>query len=114
MRSGIELDKLAVKKKGGEIAHPRGLLHVVGDDDQGASFLQLREQLLDLCRADGIESRAGLIEQEDLRADGERPRDAQTLLLPSRKAEAGLVELVLHFIPQTRFGQSMPDAVLHF
>src|SRR3954447_17623526 len=47
-----ELDQLAVEHEGGLVGHARGLLHVVGDDDDRIALLELVDELLDLQRGD--------------------------------------------------------------
>ena len=81
MRRRTELDELAGQQEGGVIADASGLLHVVGDDDDGAEILQLDEEFLDFSGADGIEGGAGFVEEEDFGFYGEPAGDAQTLLL---------------------------------
>src|ERR1041384_8285303 len=46
-----------------------------------------------------------LIHQQHLGLVGERPGDAQPLLLPAGEPGAGFVEAVFHFIPQRRVAQ---------
>src|SRR5262249_15221451 len=62
---------------GSVIRNARGLLHVVGHDDDRVIVLQLVHELLDPAVGDRIESRRRLVEQQDLRLDGDAPRDAQ-------------------------------------
>src|ERR1700759_2334144 len=81
LRRGAELDHLAGQEEGGEVADAGGLLHVVGDDGDGAEIFNLNEQLFDLGGADGIESGAGFVEEEDFGFDSEAAGDAETLLL---------------------------------
>src|SRR5579863_6265120 len=63
LRRGAKLDDLAVQQKRSEIADTRGLLHVVGDGDDGAEILRLNEQLFDFSSADGVEGRARFVEK---------------------------------------------------
>ena len=60
------LDQIAEMEEGGALRDARGLLHVVGDDDDGVVLLQLVDQLLDMGRGDRIERRARLVHQDDL------------------------------------------------
>src|SRR5580704_4841311 len=76
LRRGAKLDDLAVQQKRSEIADARGLLHVVSDGDDGAEVFQLDEELFDFRRADGIEGRAGLIEEKNFGLHGEGASDA--------------------------------------
>src|SRR5438445_2948549 len=61
LRRRVEFDELADEQERREVAHARGLLHVVGNGDNGAKIFQLHEQLLDFCGADGIERGARLV-----------------------------------------------------
>src|SRR5262245_54909935 len=72
------------REERGQIGHPLGLLHVVGDDRDRVVFLELDHQLLDLAGRDGIECRTRLVHQEHRRLGGHRPRDAEPLLLAAR------------------------------
>src|SRR5712691_12548083 len=85
LRRGAELDELTRKQEGGEVADARGLLHVVGNGDDGAEILQLHEQLFDFRGADGVERGTRFIEKKDFGLDGEGARDAQALLLAAGK-----------------------------
>ena len=73
--------------------------HVMRDDDDGVILLELVDQLLDLGGGDRIECRARLVEQDHLRLDGDRARNAQPLLLTPGKAQAVGIELVLDLVP---------------
>ena len=44
--------------------------------------------------------------------DGERPRDAEALLLPPRERESRFPQAVLHFVPQRSLAQGALDRVL--
>src|ERR1035438_736760 len=81
----IVLDQTAHEEEAREIGHTRCLLHVVGDDDHGALIFQPKHELFDLGGGDGIEGGTGLIQQEHFGIDGQRPGDAQALLLSARK-----------------------------
>src|SRR5437899_6960710 len=104
------LDQLAEIHEGREIRDARGLLHVVGDDDDRVVLLELVDQLLDLGGRDGIERRAGLVEQDDLGLDRHGARDTEPLLLAAREAEPVGAELVLHLVPQGGAAQGGLDA----
>src|SRR5689334_22333401 len=98
----VELDQLAEIQEGRVVRRARGLLHVVGDDRDAIIILQLGNQLLDALRRDWIERRGWLVEQQNLRANGNRAGDAQPLLLTARKAEPALPQLVFDFVPKRR------------
>src|SRR5713226_1965717 len=109
LRRGAELDELSDEQEGGEIADARGLLHVVGDGDDGAEILQLNEELFDFRGTDGVERRAGLIEEQDFGLDSEGAGDAQALLLATGKFVGGLVKMVFHFVPERGVAQAFFD-----
>src|SRR5713101_4289282 len=111
---GVELGQLAEIHEGGEVGHPRGLLHVVGDDHDRVVLLELVDQFLDLGGRDRIERRARLIEQDDLRLDGDRTRDAEPLLLAAGEAQAVGGELVLHLVPERGTAQRGLDPSVQF
>jgi hypothetical protein len=102
----VDLDQPAGLSGGREVEErrtvtdPRRLLHVVGDDDDRVLLLDLIDQVLDRQRRDRVERRARLVHEEHLRLDGDRPGDAQALLLTAGEARAGLVEPILDLIPQ--------------
>src|SRR4051794_15751896 len=50
-------------EEGGHIAHPGGLLHVVGDDHDRVLLLDLGHEVLDAPRGDRVERGAGLVHQ---------------------------------------------------
>jgi hypothetical protein len=62
--------------------------------------LKLEHELLDLTGRDGVESRAGLVHQQDVGLGGNRPGDAQPLLLAARQRQSALVQLVLDRFPE--------------
>ena len=99
MRRRAEFDELAGQQERGEVADAGGLLHVVGDDGDGAEILDLDEELFDFCGADGIESGARLVEEEHFGFDGEAARDAEALLLAAGKFVSALVEMIFDFVP---------------
>src|ERR1700749_2247122 len=79
-------------EEGSEVTCPRGLLHVVRDDDDRVAALQLADQILDRQRRHRVEGRAGLVHQQHLRLDRDRAGDAEPLLLTAGEATAGLFE----------------------
>src|SRR3954451_25260046 len=90
------LDELAREHERRGISHARRLLHVVGDDDDRVALLELFDELLDLQRRHRVEGRAGLVHEDHVGLHGDRPRDAETLLLTAREPDAGVAEAVLH------------------
>ncbi|MOA01928.1 hypothetical protein D3C78_1213550 [compost metagenome] len=83
------------------------------NDDDRVIGTQLVDQFLDLCGRDRVQRRAGLVHQDHFRADGNRARDAQALLLTAGKAGAGLQQAILHFVPETRLLQAVLDDLVH-
>ena len=106
----VEFDQLAQQEEAGVIGDARGLLHVVRHDHDGATVLQLEDQILDLGGGDGIERGAGLVEQQHFRIHRQRARDAQALLLAAGKAVGRFVQLVLHLVPQRGAAQALLHA----
>src|SRR5450830_86892 len=94
------LDQLAEIHERGEVGHARGLLHVVGDDGDGIVVLEPVDELFDLGGGDRVERRTRLIEQDYLRPNRDRARDAQPLLLAAGQREPVGAELVLDLFPQ--------------
>src|SRR3546814_12179711 len=64
-----------------EVGRARSLLHVVGDDRDRVIGLELIDQLFDLGGRDRIERRSRFVQQQHVRAHGDRTGDAQALLL---------------------------------
>ena len=76
-------------------------------DDDGALIFHREQQIFNLRRGDGIERRAGLVQQQHFRIDRQRARDAQTLLLAARQRVGRFVQFVLDFVPQRRAAQAL-------
>ena len=74
--------------------------------------LELEDQVFDLGGGDGIESGAGLVEQQHFRIHRQRAGDAQALLLAAGEAVGGLVQLVLDFVPQRGAAQALLHLVV--
>jgi hypothetical protein len=64
------------------------LLQIVRDDDDCMVSLEFDNCFLDFCRRYRIDGRAGFVEKQDLRMQRDGARDAEALLLPTRKADA--------------------------
>ena len=77
-------DELPQVHEGGVVGNPRRLLHVVGHDHDRVLAAQQINKLFDPSRGDGIQSRAGFVHEEHLGVRGNRPGDAEALLLPPR------------------------------
>src|SRR3954471_16077113 len=96
----------------GAVAHPRRLLHVVGDDHDRVLILELAYQVLDCQRGDRVERRAGLVHEEHLGFDGDRPGDAEPLLLTTGQAGPGLVQPSVDLLPEAGPPQRALDGVV--
>lgn len=68
----------------------------------------LRRRPDDLC-AFHIQSRAGLVQQENFWVGCQRTGDAKPLLLAARELQSALVQFILHFLPKTCDLQILPD-----
>lgn len=99
------LHQLAQQEKCRLIADTRSLLHVVGDHDDGVILFQLRGQLLDLGRRDGVQGARRLIHQQDLGLNGQSACNAEALLLAARHAQSARVQAVLDLVPDGRAAQ---------
>jgi hypothetical protein len=84
----------------------------VGDDDDRVVALQLVDQLLDALRGDRIERRGGLVHQQHFGLDGQRPGDAQALLLAAGQRQRRFVQPVLDLVPQRRLAQALLDPLV--
>src|SRR5450755_1103983 len=63
--AGVALAVSEYGEEGGTVADPRGLLHVVRDDDDGVPRLELLHQILDGACRDWVERRGGLVHKDD-------------------------------------------------
>src|SRR2546425_2846001 len=107
-----ELHQLPEKEEAGRLRDPGGLLHVVRDDHDRQVLAELEDQLLDLRRRDGIERRARFVHQQPLGPHGQRPGDAEALLLAAGEARPRPVEPVLHLVPERRVRERALDGVV--
>ena len=69
--------------------------------------LELRDQILDCQRRDGVERGAGFVHQQYVGRDGDGPGDAEPLLLATGQASAGRVQPIFHLVPQVRPAQRL-------
>ena len=97
---GAVLDELAEVHEAGEIGDAGGLLHVVGDDEDGHFVLEGEDHVLDFRRGDRVEGGGGLVEEEDFRLGGQGAGDAQALLLAAGELDGRLVQPVFDFVPE--------------
>src|SRR5215207_3152074 len=95
------------------VRNARGLLHVVGDDDDRVVLLELEHQILDPPSGDRVEGRAGLVHQQDVGGGGERTRDAEALLLAAGHPERVRLEAVLDLVPQRAALEGALDDLVH-
>src|SRR3984957_2611831 len=91
---GTRLDDAAWFVLGGEeeravVRDALGLLHVVGDDDNRALRGDPGDGLLDPTGRGRVQGRAGLVHQQHVGGDGQRPGDAEPLLLTAGERAAG-------------------------
>src|ERR687897_2559482 len=82
------------------VRDPGRLLHVVGDDHDRVVPLELLHQVLDAPGGHRVEGRAGLVHQDHVGGDGDRPGDAEPLLLAARHGQRVRLELVLDLVPE--------------
>src|SRR5574343_1709776 len=66
-----KLDHLAQIHIGSVVGHPCGLLHVVGDDQDGDALLQFMHQFLDSAGGDRVERRGRLVEKQQFGIGGQ-------------------------------------------
>src|SRR3954469_12148095 len=105
------LDELAHEHERGRVRDPRGLLHVVRDDHDRVALLERLDEVLDLERGDRVERGARLVHEDHVRLDGDRPGDAQALLLTARQPDPRPAEAVLDLLPQARADERALDAL---
>src|SRR5579872_7083494 len=103
----VEFDQTTQQEEAGMVGDARGLLHVVGDDDDGATALELEDEVFDFRGGDGIEGGTGLVQQEHFRIYGKGAGDAQALLLAAGEAISGLIEFIFHFVPESGAAQAL-------
>src|SRR6266478_1046684 len=98
----VELDHFTQQEKAGELGHPRGLLHIMSDNDDSVLLFQLENQVFDFAARNWVEGRARLVHQQDFGLHSQGPGDAQTLLLSTRETGPGLfMQMVFNFVPQS-------------
>ena len=61
---------------------------------------------------DRVEGRGGLVEQQHVRFDRDRPGDAEPLLLAAGEAERAVLEPVLDLVPERRSAQRLLDPLV--
>ena len=101
-----------VEKCGGR-TYAGCLLHVVRNDHDGEALFELLNQVLDGQRRNGVESRAGLVHEQNLRLNGDGTCDAQSLLLSTRQPRPRSVQAILDLFPQVGAAQRLFDNLVH-
>ncbi len=71
----------------------------MGDDEDGVVPLQRLDEVLDLSGGNGVQGRARLVHEDDLRLHGDGPGDAEALLLAAGEAQGVLLEAILDLVP---------------
>ena len=102
-----DLDELAAEEEGRPVGDPGRLLGVVRHEDDRVFGLQPPEGLLDLRGRDRVEPRARLVEEDELRLQGQDPGDAEPLLLPAGELEGRGIQPVLDLVPEPRLFQAV-------
>ena len=74
--------------------------------------LQLVHEILDARRRDRVQRGARLVHEQHVRLDGQRPRDAESLLLAAGESERARLEPILHLVPERRLLQRALDALV--
>src|SRR6266404_7215254 len=98
----VELDHLAEQEKARKLGHPRGLLHIMRDNDDSVLLFQLENQVFDFAGRNWVEGRARLVHQQHFGLQGQGAGDAQALLLSTRETGSGLlVQMVFDLVPQS-------------
>ena len=77
-----------------------GLLHVVGDDDDGVLVVKLFDQVFNFCCCNGVQCAARFVHQYHFRINGNRPGDTKSLLLSTTQSRAWLIKTILYLIPE--------------
>src|SRR5919197_2620136 len=94
------------------VGDARGLLHVVGHDHDRVVALELVHQLLDALGRNRVERGRRLVEEQHLRLDGDRARNAKALLLAAGEAERAALEAVLDLVPERSALQRLLDTLV--
>src|SRR5215210_3551533 len=103
----LDIEKARVVRDAG------GLLHVVRHDDDGVVLLQLVHGVLDLLGRDGVEGARRLVHEDHLGLHGERPGDAQALLLAAGEPEPARLQPVLDLLPEGGLPQGALYQLVH-
>ena len=114
LRRLLKFDDVAFQEKCGEVTGASGLLHVVGDDDDGTGWLQLEKQLFNLGGSHRVERGTRLVEQQDFRVDRQGASDAEPLLLAAGQGIGGLMELIFDFLPESGAAETVFDGIEKF
>ena len=80
----------------------------VRDEDDGVTFRKLQEQILDVAGTGRVEGCRRLVQQEDLRLQGQRAGQTEALLLAAGKGAGRVAQPVMDFRPQAHVFQTAP------
>src|SRR4051812_25299707 len=71
------------------VTHLEDAVELVGDQHHGGpeASAELEDQIVEAAGADGVQSRRGLVQEEDLRIEGDGPGDPRPLLHPARELD---------------------------
>src|SRR5690606_9215124 len=105
------LDDLAGLKYGDAVADPADHVHLVGDQHHGQAQLTVdaRQQVEDLAGGLRVESTGRLVAEQDLRLGGQRPGDADALLLAAGQLRRVALRLIAEADPVEQFGDPCLD-----
>ncbi len=92
--------QLTLQEEGRIVGRAGGLLDGVRHQDDGVFLLQFLQRCLHFAGRDRVQAGGGLVEQDDLRLQGQDARQAQALLLPAGKGDGRVVQAVLDLVPQ--------------
>src|SRR5918999_119793 len=107
-RSGLaKLDQFAQIEKSGVVGNPGRLLHIMGNNDNGESVLQLVDQFFYFSGGNRVESRTRLVHQQHLGFDRQSTGNTQSLLLAAGQIGSAFVQAVFNLIPQRRTPQAL-------
>jgi hypothetical protein len=83
----VVFDEFAEPEEAGVGGDAGGLLHVVGDDDDGDGGAEVVDEFFDFGGGDGVEGGAGFVHEHDVGFGGEDAGDAEALLLTGGEGE---------------------------
>jgi hypothetical protein len=84
----------------------------VGDDGHRAAVFQVNISSSIFAVVTGSSAEQGSSSKQHFGIDGQRARDAQTLLLAAGKRKRRFVQVILHFVPQRGAAQAVLDEIV--